>query len=90
MTDPARNRPAWRRALWAAPVLLLSVAAAAAFAGAIEWGPLDFAAAAVLLFGTVAGVDGAMRLARPGLLRIAAAVAVLAAGAGIWAGLAVG
>ncbi len=81
----------WRPVMWSAlAALLLLPAVAMPFTREMNWGPGDFAAAAVLLGGLGLAVEGAMRLIRAPRLRIAAIVASALAVATIWADAAVG
>ncbi|WP_310474304.1 hypothetical protein [Sandarakinorhabdus sp.] len=78
-----------RKAGWglaAGPLLLPALAMA--FTDEMNWGPLDFGAAALLLGGIGLGLEGVARL--QGRARLALAIAALAAGFLIWVELAVG
>jgi len=81
----------WRIAAWAgAVVLLLLPLVAMQVSDEVQWGPLDFAVAAILLFGTALGIDLAVRRSGSGVYRLAAALALVGALLLIWINLAVG
>jgi uncharacterized membrane protein YfcA len=77
-----------RKTGWAVAAITLLAAAIGTLAGAMNWGPEDFLAAALLLGGAAVGVELALRL--PRRLRLPVAGLVLAAMLLIWAELAVG
>jgi len=56
----------------------------------VKWTAIDFAAAAVMLFGAGLAIEIALRLVKRFEYRIAACVAILLALAVVWAELAVG
>jgi hypothetical protein len=81
----------WRIAGWGfAVALFLLPAIAMQLTSEVVWGPLDFATAAVLIFGTGALFELAVRGSRSGVYRGAMAVALLTAFLLIWVNLAVG
>jgi hypothetical protein len=81
----------WRIAVWAgAVILLLLPLVAMQVSDEVQWGPLDFAVAAILLFGTALGIELAVRKSGSGVYRLAAALALLGALLLIWINLAVG
>lgn len=81
----------WRIAGWGFAVsLLLLPAVAMQFTSEVVWGPLDFATAAVLILGTGALFELAVRVSRSGVYRAAMAVALLTAFLLVWVNLAVG
>ena len=60
------------------------------FVARFPWGPFDFIAAGVLLFGTGIAIEVALRLITKWEYRVAACVGILIALAIVWAELAVG
>lgn len=83
--------PHIRILMWSAIVaLLLLPAVAMRFTAEINWGPEDFAAAAVLLGSAGLALEMAFRLLTTPLRRIMAAGAILAALLLVWVELAVG
>ena len=81
--------PTLRKAGWSlAAALLLAPAIAMLFTDEMNWGPGDFAAAALIIGAVGVGLEGAARLS--GRARLAAGTAALAVGALVWVELAVG
>lgn len=81
----------WRKLGWGlAGLVLLLPLAAMQFTGEVNWGLGDFAAAAALLGLTGLAIEGAVRIARQPLLRIALVLAAIAMLLLVWAELAVG
>ena len=81
----------WRIAAWAgAVILLLLPLVAMQVSDEVNWGPLDFAVAGILLFGTALGVELAVRRSSSGTYRLAAGLALVGALLLIWINLAVG
>ena len=81
----------WRIAGWGlAAALLLTPLVAMQFTAEVRWGPLDFAAAAILIGGLGLAVELAVRRTPNVAYRLAAAVAALTAFALVWINLAVG
>lgn len=75
----------------AAAILLLIPFAAMKFGvEGVKWTAVDFAAAAILLFGAGAAIEIALRVVKRTIYRIAVCVAILIILALIWAELAVG
>ena len=86
-----RHGNPWRIAAWAgAVILLLLPLVAMQVSDEVNWGPLDFALAGVLLFGTGLGIELAVRRSGSGAYRLAAALALVGALLLIWINLAVG
>jgi hypothetical protein len=71
-----------------AALLLLAPAVAMHFTNEVNWGPGDFAAAALLLGGAGLGLEFAVRL--PARIRLLAVAAIVGASLLIWVELAVG
>lgn len=65
-------------------------AVAMVFTDEVNWSPVDFAAAAVLLFGAAAIIEAALRLVAKPLYRLLAVASILLVLLVIWAELAVG
>lgn len=84
MTTVSARKLGWSMAA----LLLLAPAVAMVFSTQVNWGPGDFAAAALLLGGTGLGLELAARL--PARARLIAAAAVAGAALLIWVELAVG
>jgi hypothetical protein len=77
--------------LFAAAAALLSVPwIAMFFTSEVNWDAFDFLVAGVLLFGSAAAIEMALRLLRSAKLRVAACAAILVVLALVWAELAVG
>ncbi|HQZ95337.1 MAG TPA: hypothetical protein PLP21_03410 [Pyrinomonadaceae bacterium] len=74
----------------AAILLLIPFAAMKLGVDGVKWTAIDFAAAAVMLFGAGLAIEIALRLVKRFEYRIAACVAILLALAVVWAELAVG
>jgi hypothetical protein len=86
-----RHANPWRIAAWAgAVILLLLPLVAMQVSDEVQWGPLDFAVAGILLFGTGLGVELAVRRSSSGAYRLAAGLALVGALLLIWINLAVG
>src|SRR5690606_30455725 len=96
MTTALEKRPwarnPWRYLLWAVPAALLATPAVMMLRGAEGWlwGPLDFVFAAILLFGSTAMIDLAIRRGGSTAYRLGAALAVLVSFLLVWINAAVG
>ncbi|MBR0552284.1 hypothetical protein J7S20_07190 [Sphingomonadaceae bacterium LXI357] len=83
--------PVWRIASWSAvAMILLLPLVAMQFTREVDWTPLDFVAAAVLLGGGVLALERVMRIVRRPRMRAIAALAILGTVALLWAQGAVG
>jgi hypothetical protein len=81
----------WRIALWGAPILiLLAPLIAMQFTAEVNWTGFDFLVAGVLLFGTAAAYEVAMRISASQAYRAGAALALLTGLVLVWVNLAVG
>lgn len=90
-TDIRTRRNRWRLALWGLAAGLLTVPLIAMqFTAEVNWTPLDFVAAGVMIFGTLGAYEVATRMAPNLAYRAAAAMALGAALLMTWANLAVG
>jgi len=87
-----RARNPWRIVLWAAPAGLLATPAVMMLREAEGWlwSPLDFMLGALLLFGSTAVIDLAVRKGGSTVYRLGAALAVLVLLLLVWVNLAVG
>ena len=82
-----------KRLLWIVAgvgVLLLIPFFAMRFTGEVNWSPLDFLAAGVLLFGAGLAIELALRIVKKPAYRLAVCAAILLGLFVIWAELAVG
>jgi hypothetical protein len=81
----------WRILGWgAAAALLLTPLVAMRFTDEVRWGPIDFAAAAILIGGLGLAIEFAVRKSANIAYRLGAGLAALTAFALIWVNLAVG
>ena len=74
----------------AAILLLIPCAAMKLGVDGVKWSAIDFAAAALMLFGAGLAIEIALRVVKRFEYRIAACIAILLALAVVWAELAVG
>lgn len=90
MTDKAGYN-GWRIALWGfAAGLLATPLVAMQFTSEVRWGPIDFAAAALLIGSLALAIDLAMRRSASPAYRLGAVLAALTAFLLVWINLAVG
>lgn len=89
--DSGWRRHRWRVTAWGLlPLILLVPLVAMQFSDKVDWTLFDFVVAAILIGGTGAMVEVAVRMSRHAAYRLASAIALLTAFLLVWVNVAVG